>query len=63
MNRLPDHPHQATRARTEQVEQKARAALKALLAVGRPISFAAVAKKAGISTDFLYRHVGLRAQI
>jgi hypothetical protein len=60
---LPDHLRAATVARTEQAATKARAALTKLTAAKQPISFAAVSRQAGVSTDFLYRHPELRAQI
>ncbi|MEV4575821.1 DUF6262 family protein [Nonomuraea jabiensis] len=44
-------------------EDKARRALRRLAASREPVGFTAVAKAAGVSTDFLYRHPELRAQI
>jgi hypothetical protein len=60
---LPDHLQRVTAARTEQAETKARAAITKLNRAKQPISFAAVSRAAGVSTDFLYRHPDLRAQI
>ncbi|MET9221778.1 DUF6262 family protein [Streptomyces sp. NPDC003300] len=63
MTPLPEHLRQAIRARTEETEKRARAALAQLAKAGRPISFTAVAREAEVSTDFLYRSPDLRAQI
>lgn len=63
MTALPEHLRTASVARTEQAASKARAALKQLTAARQPINFAAVARVADVSTDFLYRHNDLRAQI
>ncbi|MCH0568358.1 transposase [Streptomyces sp. MUM 136J] len=63
MTPLPDHLRQATRARTQEAENRARAALAELAKAGEPISFTAVARLAGVSTDFLYRSPELRSQI
>lgn len=63
MNTLPDHLRAATAARTEQATAKATAAIRKLASAHQPISFTAVARHAGVSTDFLYRHTHLRAEI
>lgn len=63
MSRLPDHLRDAATARTEAAAKRARKGLKKLTASKQPISFAAVARTAGVSTDFLYRHPELRLQI
>lgn len=63
MTPLPEHLRQATRARTEEAEKRARIALAELAKAGRPISFTAVARQAGVSTDFLYRSPELRTRI
>jgi hypothetical protein len=47
----------------EAAPDKARRALRRLSRSREPVSFTAVAKAAGVSTDFLYRHAELRAQI
>ncbi|MEO3892176.1 DUF6262 family protein [Nonomuraea sp. B5E05] len=63
MSDLPKHLRQAAAARTTAAEEKARKALRRLAVSREPVSFTAVAKAAGVSTDFLYRHPELRAQI
>ncbi|MEK8142869.1 DUF6262 family protein [Streptomyces sp. M10(2022)] len=63
MSPLPTHLQQATRARTEKAEKRARAALAQLTKAAEPVSFTAVARKAAVSTDFLYKHPELRTLI
>jgi hypothetical protein len=63
MSPLPTHLQQATRARTEKAEKRARAALAQLIKAAEPVSFTKVARKAAVSTDFLYKHRELRALI
>ncbi|MFF5024509.1 DUF6262 family protein [Streptomyces collinus] len=63
MSRLPEHLRQAVRARTEAAEKRARVALATMAKAREPISFAAVARIAAVSTDFLYRHLELRTLI
>ena len=63
MTPLPDHLQQATRARSQGTEKRARTALAELVKAGKPVSFTAVARQAGVSTDFLYRSPELRIQI
>jgi hypothetical protein len=63
MTPLPEHLRQATRARTEEAEKRARAALAELAKAGKPVSFTAVARQARVSTDFLYRSPELRSRI
>jgi Family of unknown function (DUF6262) len=63
MTPLPDHLQQATRARSQGTEKRARTALAELVKAGKPVSFTAVARQAGVSTDFLYRSPELRMQI
>lgn len=63
MTPLPEHLRQATRARTQEAGKRARAALAELAKAGKPISFTAVARQAGVSTDFLYRDPELRSQV
>ncbi|MEI6362430.1 MAG: DUF6262 family protein [Actinomycetes bacterium] len=53
----------ASRARTESAEHRARQGLSALSRSGRPVTFASVAREAGVSTDFLYKHAELRMLI
>ncbi|GAA2775158.1 DUF6262 family protein [Kitasatospora cinereorecta] len=63
MTGLPDHLREATRSRSEGAEERARAALAGLVKNGKQINFTTVARAAGVSTDFLYRHPGLRALV
>ncbi|QES51936.1 transposase [Streptomyces venezuelae] len=63
MTPLPDHLRQATRARTQETEQRARTALTELARAGKPVTFTTVARQAGVSSDFLYRSPELRTQI
>lgn len=63
MSPLPTHLQQATRARTERAEKRARAALAQLAKAAESVSFTAVARKAEVSTDFLYKHPELRTLI
>ncbi|MFG1878580.1 DUF6262 family protein [Sphaerisporangium sp. NPDC049003] len=63
MSSLPDHLRQAVRARTDNAEKRARSALAQMTQSGESISFASLARKAGVSTDFLYRHHELRPLI
>lgn len=58
-----DDLRRASRQRTEQAEERARTAVQSLSRQGRPISFASVAREAGVSTDFLYRNPQLRSLI
>jgi hypothetical protein len=60
---MPQHLRDAAHRRHEQSLQRATEALTALSAAGAPITFASVARKAGISTDFLYRQPTLRSKI
>lgn len=58
---------EALRAATEQKKQQSRQktvdALSKLTQQGKPISMAAVAREAGVSTVYLYKHPDLRQQI
>ncbi|MFF7239281.1 DUF6262 family protein [Streptomyces collinus] len=60
MSRLPEHLRRAARTRTDEAEKRARVALAKLAKAREPISFAAVARTAAVSTDFLYKHRELR---
>ncbi|GAS95153.1 uncharacterized protein RMCC_2119 [Mycolicibacterium canariasense] len=60
---MPQHLRDAAHRRHEHSLQRATEALTALSAAGAPITFASVARKAGISTDFLYRQPELRIKI
>ncbi|GAA4991292.1 hypothetical protein GCM10023205_74070 [Yinghuangia aomiensis] len=63
MTPLPEHLRQAARSRSQLAEARARTALAELVKAGTPVTFAAVARRGGVSTDFLYRSPGLRTQI
>ncbi|MER7230877.1 DUF6262 family protein [Streptomyces olivaceus] len=63
MTPMPEHLRRATRARTEEAEKRAHAALAELVKTGKSVSFTAVARQAGVSTDFLYRSPELRTRI
>ncbi|GAA0421605.1 DUF6262 family protein [Streptomyces luteireticuli] len=63
MTPLPEHLRKATRTRTQEAESRARTALDELVKGGKPVSFTALARKAGVSTDFLYRSPELRSRI
>lgn len=60
---MPQHLRDAAHRRHQQSLQRATDALTALSAAGMQITFAGVARKAGISTDFLYRQPTLRSKI
>jgi hypothetical protein len=53
----------AARRRREQAEQAVIRALVEARDTGAPVTFTGLATKAGVSTDFIYRHRGLRAQV
>ncbi|MFJ4674069.1 DUF6262 family protein [Kitasatospora purpeofusca] len=63
MTGFPDHLRKATRSRSEAAEERSRTALSTLVKQGKPINFTTVSRTAGVSTDFLYRHLELRALI
>ena len=60
---MPEHLQQAARRRHDQAMARATDALRELSAAGQPVTFASVARKAGLSTDFLYKHGDLRRKI
>ena len=60
---MSDHLARAAKVRHESTHAKAETALRELAERGQPISFASVARQAGVSTDFLYRQPTLRAKI
>ena len=60
---MPQHLREAAHRRHEQATERATAALTRLSAAGVAISFASVAREAGVSTDFLYRQPQLRQHI
>jgi len=53
----------AARRRHDDTRRKAADALRRLDAVGEPVSFAAVARAAGISRAWLYRDDAIRAEV
>lgn len=60
---MPQHLREASERRHRDAATRATAALTELSAAGAPITFASVARKAGVSTDFLYRQPQLRQRI
>ena len=60
---MSDHLARAAKSRHDSTHAKAETALRELAERGQPISFASVARQAGVSTDFLYRQPTLRAKI
>ena len=63
MNRSIEALATATRRRREQAESAVEKALKAARKTRTPVSVASIAKVAGVSTDFIYRHPVLRPQV
>jgi hypothetical protein len=60
---MPDHLRAAAARRSRDAAERARRALVEMRKARMTISFTAVARHAGISTDFLYRHPELRTKI
>jgi hypothetical protein len=60
---MPQHLRDAAQRRHQQATERATAALARLSAAGKAITFASVAREAGVSTDFLYRQPELRQRI
>ncbi len=60
---MPEHLTAAARARHTETRARAEAALLALSNAGEPVTFAAVARRATVSTDFLYNQPDLRTKI
>jgi Family of unknown function (DUF6262) len=60
---VPQHLRDAAQRRHDQATERATVALARLSAGGAAISFASVAREAGVSTDFLYRQPQLRQRI
>jgi hypothetical protein len=54
---------EAAARRTLDAEQRVQGALRELDRAGAAVTFAAVAKRAGVSRVFLYEHAELRAQV
>ncbi|MFD6517656.1 DUF6262 family protein [Rhodococcus sp. NPDC060176] len=59
----PNNRTAAARARHTETRARAEAALLALSNAGEPVTFAAVARRARVSTDFLYNQPDLRTKI
>jgi hypothetical protein len=53
----------ATRKRRETAEQAVQKAIRQARKTQEPVTVAAIARTAGVSTDFIYRHPGLRPQV
>lgn len=60
---MSEHLIRSAQARHEGTLKRATTALRQLAQEGEPITFAAVARRAGVSTDFLYGAATLRARI
>lgn len=60
---MTEHLLRAAKARHEDTLKRATTALREMSQAGEPITFVAVARRAGISTDFLYSTPALRARI
>lgn len=60
---MPEHLAAAARQRHATTRARAEAALLALSGTGEQITFAAVARHAKVSTDFLYNQPDLRTKI
>lgn len=60
---MSEHLIRAAKARHQDTLKRATAALSDLSRAGEPITFAAVARRAGVSTDFLYNTPVLRSRI
>jgi len=60
---VPEHLTAAARQRHTETRARAEAALLALSNAGEPVTFAAVARRATVSTDFLYNQPDLRTKI
>lgn len=60
---MNDQLLRAAKTRHDTATGKAEAALRELSVQRLPITFSVVARRAGVSTDFLYRHPALRSKI
>lgn len=60
---MSEHLREAAARRRLKAEAQAIRALGAMSRSGETVTFVAVARKAAVSTDFLYRHPTLRAQV
>lgn len=54
---------EAAATRTADATARARRAITKLHNAGQPITFVSVARKAGVSTSFLYQHAELRREV
>jgi len=63
MQSMSEQLTRAAKARHTAAALKATTALRELSVAHAPITFVAVARRAGVSTDFLYRQPALRAAI
>jgi len=63
MSRSIEALQQATRRRHETAEKAVTVALREARKANVPITFTRLAAAAGVSTDFIYRHPALRAQV
>lgn len=63
MNRSVQALADATRRRRENAEKAVHAALRAARKSNNPVTVTGIAKAAGVSTDFIYRHPELRSQV
>jgi len=63
MNRSIEALATATRRRREQAESAVEKAIKEARKTCTPVSVTSIAKEAGVSTDFIYRHPVLRPQV
>lgn len=59
----PEPLRNAARRRSADAVARARAAIDELARSGEQVSFQAVARRAGVSRQWLYTHAGLRAEI
>lgn len=60
---MSEHLIRAAKARHDETLRRATAALQQMAKEGEPVTFAAVARRAGVSTDFLYNAATLRSKI
>jgi hypothetical protein len=59
----PDNLRRAAAAKSAAATQRAEQGLRDLIRRGDPITFRALAKTAGLTLDFLYRHPALRRRV
>lgn len=60
---MSEHLRVAAQRRHNEAERRAMEALREMNKDGSPVNFVAVARRARVSTDFLYRQPGLRKRI